>query len=151
MSAWLAVVGAGGDVPPATLAAAEEAGAAAAAAGAVVVSGGLFGVMEAACRGAKSRRGLTVGILPGHDRSRANGWVDVAIPTGMGEMRNALVVRSADAVVAVGGGWGTLTEIAFAMKIGKLVVGVGWELEGVPAADSARAAVDQALRLAGAR
>jgi uncharacterized protein (TIGR00725 family) len=149
---WIAVVGAGGaDVPADTLATAEEVGAAVAAAGAVLVCGGLGGVMEAACRGAKSRLGTTVGLLPGGDRSAANGWVDLAIPTGMGEMRNALVVRAADALVAVGGGWGTLTEIAFAMKTGRPVVGVGWELEGVPAAESPGDAVAEALRLGSAR
>ena len=118
-----------------------------AAAGAVLVCGGLGGVMEAACRGAKSRLGTTVGLLPGIDRGDANGWVDVAIPTGMGEMRNALIVRAADAVVAIGGGWGTLSEIAFARKTGVPVVGVGWELEGVPVAADGPGAVAEALRL----
>ena len=103
--------------------------------------------MEAACRGAKSRLGTTVGLLPGVERTDANGWVDLAIPTGIGEMRNALVVRSADALVAVGGGWGTLSEIALALKAGKPVVGVGWELEGVTPAASGEAAVAEALRL----
>jgi uncharacterized protein (TIGR00725 family) len=117
----------------------------------VLVCGGLGGVMEAACRGAKSRLGTTVGLLPGSDRGAANGWVDVAVATGMGEMRNALVVRSADAVVAVGGGWGTLSEIAFARKTGKPVVGVGWELEDVVAAQSGAGAVAEALRLLSAR
>jgi uncharacterized protein (TIGR00725 family) len=121
--------------------AAEEVGAGLAAAGAVVVTGGLGGVMEAACRGAKSRRGRTLGILPGDDRSAANGWVDVAVATGMGEMRNALVVRSADAVIAIGGAHGTLSEIAFALRIGKPVIGVGsWDIDGmVQAADPAEA------------
>ena len=67
--------------------------------------------MEAACRGARSRGGMTVGILPGRDREDANGWVVLALPTGLGEARNALVARAADAVVAIGGGWGTLSEI----------------------------------------
>ena len=148
--AWIAVVGAGSDVPAETLAVAEEAGAAVAEAGCVLVCGGLGGVMEAACRGAKSRLGTTVGLLPGADRGAANGWVDVAIPTGMGEMRNALVVRSADALVAVGGGWGTLSEIAFALKTSKPVVGVGWELDGVAVASSGAGAVGEALRLVSA-
>jgi uncharacterized protein (TIGR00725 family) len=147
---WIAVVGADA-APPEVLAEAEEAGAAVAAAGCVLVCGGLGGVMEAACRGAKSRLGTTVGLLPGSDRGAANGWVDVAVATGMGEMRNALVVRSADAVVAVGGGWGTLSEIAFARKTGKPVVGVGWELEDVVAAQSGAGAVAEALRLLSAR
>ena len=85
--------------------------------------------MEAACRGARSRGGTTVGLLPGSDRSAANGWVQIAIPTGLGEVRNALVVRSADALVAIGGGWGTLSEIALAVKAGRPVIGIGsWEL-----------------------
>jgi len=97
---------------------------------AVVVTGGLGGVMAAACRGARSAGGTTVGILPGEDRSDVNAWVDVAIPTGLGEARNALVVRSADAVIAVGGEFGTLSEIALALKIGRPVAGIGtWTLE----------------------
>ena len=125
--AWIAVVGPGA-ADAEELALAEEAGAAIAEAGAGLVCGGLGGVMEAACRGARSRGGLTVGLLPGVDRDAANGWVVVAVPTGLGEARNALVVRAADAVVAIGGGWGTLSEIALALKTGVPVVGVGtWE------------------------
>ena len=78
---------------------------------AVVVCGGLGGVMEAACRGAKEAGGHTVGILPGSDRTAANPFVDTAVPTGLGEARNVLVVRAADALIAVGGGYGTLSEI----------------------------------------
>ena len=106
-------------------------------AGAVVVTGGLGGVMEAASRGAREAGGLTVGILPGTDRREANAHVQVAVPTGMGEARNALVVRAADALVAVGGQWGTLSEIALACKAGKPVAGIGsWDLEGVEACAS---------------
>jgi uncharacterized protein (TIGR00725 family) len=151
--AWIAVAGAG-EAAPWELAAAEEAGAAVAEAGCGLVCGGLGGVMEAACRGARSRGGLTVGLLPGVDRDAANGWVVVALPTGLGEARNALVVRAADAVVAIGGGWGTLSEIALALKAGVPVVGVGtWEpalsgavVEGVVAVDGPREAVEEALR-----
>ena len=97
--------------------------------GAVVVCGGLGGVMEAACRGAKAEGGTTVGILPGQDRDDANPFVDLALPTGLGEARNTLVVRAADALVAVGGEFGTLSEIAFALRVGTPVVGVRtWEL-----------------------
>jgi uncharacterized protein (TIGR00725 family) len=143
---YVAVVGPG-DASPAELAVSEELGAALASAGAVVVCGGLGGVMEAACRGAKSRRGLTVGLLPGLDRSAANGWVDVALPTGMGELRNGLVVRAADAVVAVGGGAGTLSEIAFALKAGRPVMGIGtFTLDGVAVAGSAEEAAALAVR-----
>jgi uncharacterized protein (TIGR00725 family) len=128
---------------------AEEAGAAVADAGAVLVCGGLGGVMEAACRGARSRNGTTVGILPGLDREAANGWVQIALPTGLGEARNALVVRAADALVAVGGGWGTLSEIALARKAGLPVVGIGtWSLEGIVAMADPREAVAEALRAA---
>jgi uncharacterized protein (TIGR00725 family) len=128
---YVAVVGPG-DASPQELQAAEEVGAGLADAGAVVVTGGLGGVMEAACRGARSRRGHTVGILPGDDREAANGWVEIAIATGMGELRNALVVRASDALVAIGGGHGTLSEVALALKLGRPVVGLGtWEVHGV--------------------
>ncbi len=150
--AWIAIVGPG-SAEAAELEAAEEAGAAVAEAGAGLVCGGLGGVMEAACRGARSRGGLTLGLLPGSDREAANGWVVVAVPTGLGEARNALVVRAADAVVAIGGGWGTLSEIALALKTGVPVVGVGtWEPaiggavpDGIVAADGPREAVAEAL------
>jgi uncharacterized protein (TIGR00725 family) len=114
--------------------------------GAVLVCGGLGGVMEAACRGARQEDGTTVGILPGLDRGAANAFVDVALATGLGEARNALVVRSADALIAIGGAYGTLSEIALALKGGKRVVGLGtWEIEGVEPADGPEAAVDAAL------
>lgn len=151
----VAVVGAGSaDARIASVA--EEVGRLLASRGSVVVCGGLGGVMEAACRGAKSAGGTTVGILPGFDRDEANAWVDVAIPTGLGEARNALVVRAADVLIAIGGEYGTLSEIALALKTGKPVVGVEtWELSrrGMPATDIVRAstpadAVERALELA---
>ena len=109
--------------------AAEDVGRELARHGAVVVCGGLGGVMAAACRGAKAAGGVTLGILPGDTREETNAWVDVAVPTGLGEARNALVVRAADALVAVGGEFGTLAEIALALRAGKPVVGIGtWEL-----------------------
>lgn len=115
---------------------------------ATVVCGGLGGVMEAACRGAKSAGGTTIGILPGDDRRAANPWVDIAVPTGMGEARNALVVRAADALIAVGGEYGTLSEIALALKAGTPVVGIGtWDINGVTAVDDARAAVTAVVHL----
>jgi uncharacterized protein (TIGR00725 family) len=151
----IAVIGPGDDADATELAQAEEAGAAIAAAGATLVCGGLGGVMEAACRGARSRGGLTVGLLPGADRAEANGWVVLALPTGLGEARNALVVRAAHAVVAIGGGWGTLSEIALALRAGTPVLGVRtWELarggervKGVREVDDAATAVGEALRL----
>jgi uncharacterized protein (TIGR00725 family) len=128
---YVAVVGPG-DASASELQAAEEVGAGLAAAGAVVVTGGLGGVMEAACRGARSRHGTTLGILPGEDREAANEWVQVAVATGLGELRNGLVVRAADALVAIGGGHGTLSEVALALRIGRPVVGLGtWEIHGV--------------------
>jgi len=120
----IAVVGAG-EASEAEYAAARALGAALAAAGAVVVCGGRGGVMEGAARGAAEAGGLTVGILPGADAREANAWISVALPTGMGEARNALVVRAAEAVVAVGGEWGTLSEIALARKMGVPVATLG--------------------------
>ena len=119
---YIAVVGAG-DADAAQREVAEEAGRLLAEAGAIVVTGGRGGVMEAASKGAREAGGTTLGILPDADRSQANPWLTVAVPTGMGEARNALVVRAADGVIAVGGEWGTLSEIAFARKTGKPVVG----------------------------
>ncbi|MEA2319128.1 MAG: hypothetical protein QOD44_3317 [Solirubrobacteraceae bacterium] len=128
---YVAVAGPG-EASPQQVEAAEAIGAGLAQAGAVVVTGGLGGVMEAACRGARSKRGRTLGLLPGDDRAAANGWVEIAVATGMGELRNGLVVRAADAVVAVGGGHGTLSEIALALKLGRPVIGLGtWEVHGV--------------------
>jgi len=109
---------------------AEAVGEALARRGCAVICGGRDGVMAAACRGAKRAGGVTIGVLPGYDRRAANPWVDYAICTGMGEARNAIVVASADVVIAVGGGLGTLSEIALALKLGKRVVSLGsWALE----------------------
>lgn len=143
--AWIAVVGPG-EAGLEELAVAEEVGAAVATARCGLVCGGLGGVMEAACRGARSVDGLTVGLLPGLDRDAANGWVLAALPTGLGEARNALVVRAADALIAIGGAYGTLSEIAFALKAGKPVAGLGtWDVDGVRPADSPEAAVASVL------
>jgi uncharacterized protein (TIGR00725 family) len=132
---------------------AEQVGRQIARQGAVLVCGGRGGVMEAACRGAKAEGGTTVGILPGIDRREANAYVDVPIVTGLGEARNAIVVRTADAVIAVSGGYGTLSEIGLALKMGRPVVGLGtWELrqqgrpvDGVHQAGTPEQAVEQAL------
>src|SRR3954452_20158339 len=114
---------------PADLHAAGDVGRRIADAGGIVVCGGLRGVMEAACRGARSADGITVGLLPGADPGDANPFVSVAIPTGIGELRNGLVVRAADVVIAIGGEWGTLSEIALAIKNGTPVVGLDtWDL-----------------------
>jgi uncharacterized protein (TIGR00725 family) len=152
---YVAVVG-GGEADPDALAIAEEVGRHLARRGAVVLCGGLGGVMEAACRGAKAEGGMTVGILPTDDRHGANEYVDVAIATGMGEARNALVVRAADVLIAVDGEFGTLSEIALALRTGTPVVGIAtWELAigGQPVDAILRihdpvAAVEAALALA---
>lgn len=124
---YIAVVGSG-QCPDEVRAVALEVGRLVAEAGAILVCGGLGGVMDAAAEGAKSAGGMTVGILPDHIRMGASRFLDVSIPTGMGEMRNALVVRAADAVIAVHGEYGTLSEIALAMKTGKPVVGLNtWD------------------------
>jgi uncharacterized protein (TIGR00725 family) len=130
---------------------AEEIGRGLADAGAVLVCGGLGGVMSAACHGASDAAGTTVGLLPGTDRASANEWVQVAIPTGLGELRNGLVIRAADAVIAVGGAYGTLSEIALALRAGVPVSGLNtWEIEGVERVESANEAVSCALqRVAG--
>ena len=134
-SPYIAVIGSGAAEPdPARDA--EAVGRALGEAGALIVCGGLGGVMEAACRGALGAGATTVGLLPGRDRSVANEFVTVAIATGIGELRNGLVVSAADAVVAVGGEFGTLSEIGFALRLGKPVVGLRtWELSRAGAVD----------------
>jgi len=125
----VAVVG-GSSATPEEAAAAEAVGRALAEGGAVLVCGGRGGVMEAACRGAREAGGFTVGILPGTDAGEANPYVDLSIVTGMGEARNVIIVRTAQAVVAVGGSYGTLSEIAHALRLGVPVVGLGtWHAE----------------------
>ena len=149
-------VGGGGEADAEACRLAEEVGRELARRGAVVVTGGLGGVMDAACRGAKAEAGVTIGILPTADRADANPWVDVALPTGLGEGRNLLVVRAADAVVAVAGEFGTLSEIALALQAGTPVVGLAtWELsrggrpvEAVVVAASPVEAVEKAMVLA---
>ena len=103
--------------------------------------------MEAACRGAKAAGGTTVGILPGADRADANPYVDVAIATGLGQARNVVIVRSGEALMAIGGGYGTLSEIALALRLKRHVVGLRtWDIEGVDRVDSPEAAVETVLR-----
>jgi uncharacterized protein (TIGR00725 family) len=117
--------------------------------GAILVTGGRGGVMAAASRGAAQAGGVVVGILPGADRNDANEWVSVAIPTGLGELRNGLVVRGADVVVAIGGAYGTLSEIALALQTGTPVFGLHtWEIEGVRHLDSPGEAILAAFEAA---
>ena len=135
---------------------AEEAGRLLARAGAVVVCGGLGGAMEAVARGVASEGGVSIGILPGRDRLGASEHLTYSIPTGMDEGRNILVVRAADAVIAVGGEFGTLSEIAFALRIGVPVVGLRtWELskhgspvDAFPVVDTPEEAVRRAVEAA---
>jgi uncharacterized protein (TIGR00725 family) len=131
---------------------AEEVGRLLAEHGCTVVTGGGGEVMAAAARGAKSAGGTTIGILPGERRREGNEWLDHEVVTGIGHARNLAVVASGDAVIAVGGSWGTLAEIAFAVRLERPVVILepGLEVEGVPRAATAEAAVELALRLAGA-
>lgn len=136
----IAVIG-GREVKAELLAVAEETGRLIARSGAALATGGLGGVMEAASRGARSEGGLTIGVLPGEDKSEANRFIDVPIATGFGIGRNIVLVRTADALIAVGGQYGTLSEIAHALQMGKPIVGIGtWEIDGVVnVSDSAEA------------
>jgi uncharacterized protein (TIGR00725 family) len=126
---------------------AEEVGRLLAGRGATVVTGGGGEVMAAAARGAKSAGGTTVGILPTESKRDANEWVDHVVVTGIGHARNLAVVASGDAVIAVGGSWGTLAEIGFAKRLGRPVVILepGWNVEGVERAPTPAEAVELAL------
>ncbi len=108
---------------------AEEVGQEIAKAGAILVCGGLGGVMEGAAKGAKGAKGITVGILPGGSKEEANPYIDIPIVTGMGEARNLSVIRSSDTVIALPGKYGTLSELSFALKLDKPVVGIStWDI-----------------------
>lgn len=132
---------------------AEEVGRLLAERGCVVVTGGLGEVMAAAARGAKSAGGTTIGILPGQRPADANEWIDHSVATGIGHARNLAVVASGDAVIAVGGSWGTLAEIAFARRLGRPVVVLepGWEVagEGIERGATPAEAVELALKALG--
>lgn len=138
---------------------AAEVGERLAKAGCTVVCGGLFGVMEAVCMGAKRAGGTTVGLLRTYNRYEANEYVDIAIPTGLGDARNVLVATAGEAAIAIGGRLGTLSEIALALKHGVPVVGLGtWKLDRfalfdrlLPATRTAEEAVAMALELADER
>ena len=126
---------------------AEQTGYLIAESGCVLVNGGLAGVMRASAKGAKARGGLTIGFLPGIDPGAANQYIDIPIATGLGEMRNLLVVRSAAVVIAIGGGYGTLSEIALSLKASKPVIGLKtWEVSSdITKATDAPGAVRSAL------
>lgn len=132
-----------------TLETARQVGAFIARAGAVLVCGGLGGVMAAAASGARQAGGLTVGIIPGNDPGEANIHIDVPIATGLGYTRNSLVAMNSDALIAIDGGYGTLSEIAYGNIYEKPVIGLAtWAIEGVTLAESPEKAVELALRAA---
>ena len=136
-----------------------EVGAAIARREAILICGGLDGMMKAAAEGAKSENGLTIGILPGESSLDANPFIDVPLPTGLGPLRNGLIAQVGDAVIAIRGGYGTLSEIAFSLRVGTPVVGLDtWELlqdgridPGIHLAKTAKEAVDLAMELAAQR
>lgn len=151
MKPIVAVIG-GSECNTAEAQVAEALGRRLAEAGAVVICGGLTGVMESVAKGVRQGGGLTIGILPGNDARDANAYIDVALATGMGEMRNALIVRAAGAVVAVGGGHGTLSEVALALRIGTPVAGLQDRFVGkveIPRLGDAAAAAAWAVGQAG--
>jgi uncharacterized protein (TIGR00725 family) len=143
MTIQVSVVGSGAEHE----ANAEDVGRLLAERGATVVTGGLGEVMAAAARGAKAAGGTTIGILPGETRADANPWLDHVVVTGIGHGRNLAVVASGDAVIAVGGRYGTLAEIGFALTLGRPVVVLepGWEVDGVQRAQTPAEAVELAL------
>lgn len=155
MSYYIAVVG-GAHCDPALALLAEEVGAGIAKRGGVLVCGGGGGVMEAASRGARQQGGVVLGILPVKDRCKGNPHLSLAVATGLGEARNAIIARTADALIAVGGAYGTLSEIALALKMGKAVIGLKtWKVEapekperGLIVCDTAATAVEAAWNAA---
>jgi len=152
---FIAVIG-GGQSSPQEAQLAEEVGRELAKQGAILVCGGLGGVMEAACKGAQSEGGVTIGILPGESRQAANPYVQIPIVTGIGNARNVAVVKSAQAVIAIGGSYGTLSEIGHALRSGIPVIGLNtWSLSrngqqdnSIILAQNAVGAVNKALNLA---
>jgi len=143
----IAVIGAG-ETGEETLRVAEDVGRLIAKRNFILVCGGLGGVMEAAARGAQSAGGTTVGILPQKHKEHANPYIQVPIVTGFGDGRNVLIVRTADALIAIGGEYGTLSEIALALKAGKPVIGINtWDIKGVIEADGAADAVNKVFEI----
>jgi uncharacterized protein (TIGR00725 family) len=125
---------------------AEEVGRLLAERGAIVLCGGFGGVMEAVSRGAREAGGTVVGILPGTDRAEANPHLSLALATGLGQARNAVIVTAADSVIAIGEGWGTLSEIGLARRLGRRVLALdSWQVEGLETAASPEDAVERAL------
>ncbi len=156
----ISVIGAGNNASREAVDTAEAVGRELAMRGAVVVCGGLNGVMEAVCRGAKSEGGVTIGVLPGDDPQSANSYVDYPVPTGMGHARNAIVVKAGLAVIAVDGAYGTLSEIGHALAEGKTVIGLKtWRISqkenqeqtDIVRAETPQEAVELALQAAAKR
>jgi uncharacterized protein (TIGR00725 family) len=149
-AAVLSVIGAG-DAPEDVCTMAREVGREIAARGAVLINGGLGGVMSAAAEGARAAGGHTIGIIPTYDRASANEFVEFVVATGMGEARNAIIIASSDAVIAMAGEGGTLAEIGFAKKFRRPIVALNsWpEIEDLHRASTPREAVDLAMRLIG--
>ena len=147
---YVAVIG-GGAVTPEVAELAVEVGRELARRGAVVICGGLGGVMEAVARGVREEGGVSLGILPGPDRVLANPHLTYSLPTNLGHARNIIIAHAADAVIAIDGGYGTISEAAIALKLGKPVIGLAltWALEGVRPAATPAAAVAAALRASG--
>jgi uncharacterized protein (TIGR00725 family) len=144
---YVAVIG-GGEANPEVAALASEVGRELARRGAVVICGGLGGVMEAAARGVQEAGGVSIGLLPDPDRHRANPYLTYTIPTNLGHARNTVIVHAADAVIAVDGSYGTISEAAIALKLGKPVVAlrVDWELPGLSRAQRVEEAVSLVFR-----
>ncbi len=151
---FIGVIG-GSAVPKSVYRLAEEVGREIAISGAVLICGGMQGVMEAACKGANEAGGLTIGILPGDNRKQANRYVQIPIVTGVGYARNVAVARSSQAVIAIDGSYGTLTEIGYALQAGMPVIGLGtWSLsikgkaeKNIIPAKTAKEAVARAMKL----
>jgi uncharacterized protein (TIGR00725 family) len=139
----IAVIGAG-SCDAVLYARAEQLGRLLAAADYIIICGGLGGVMEGVCQGAAEANGLTIGILPGDEAGAANPYVSIVIPSGMGIGRNLLIIRAADAVIALNGGYGTLSEIAFALQLEKPLIGLGtWQIsDRIIIVDSPEAAIE---------
>jgi uncharacterized protein (TIGR00725 family) len=147
MKRIIAVIGAGtADV--ATVKEAEEIGRLIAKRDAILICGGLGGVMEAAAKGARSEGGITVGVMPQNEKRSANPFITIPVATGFGEGRNVIIARTADALIAIGGEYGTLSEIAFGLKMGKPVIGLRtWEVRGIIQAKGTGDAVEKAFQM----
>lgn len=148
-SPFIGIIGSGGVCTPSMEELAAEVGREVARKGAVLVCGGLKGVMTAAARGAKEIEGITVGIIPGPDTSTANEYIDFPIATNMGFGRNNIIVHTSDVLISIGGGYGTLSEIALALKAGKSVVSLQpqFQVAGIIIVSTAVDAVSEALTL----